>query len=793
MQCRYSVFMALWAMVICCGARAVWALPRLDASFGLNGRVAVELGGRSSGHAVLVQPDGKILVAGSSSQHNALNVSLLRFNPDGTLDPGFNGDGTVITSLSTGDDEALALGLLADGRIVAAGYAHNGRDRDMAMICYRPDGKLDRSFGDEGVVLTSIGNGNEEITALAIGPSGMITVAGSTEGTAGRILVAARYTAGGEPDAHFGEQGISLIGVGGDASAEGILERRDGTFVLSGSYAEKNTYSAMLVGLHADGTVDAAFGEQGVAIPAGGFAASEGYGVAADERGLLYVAGAVGLPGRRDTALFRFTAQGAADPSFGERGAMVTPVSREDDILYSVDVGADGVVAGGFTTDAGTRQFLLLSRPTDGDTAEVAAQGQATEAGQDSVVADSAPVQEVRSNGATRVQIRQLQLWNNAILIRDLHTSASLAATAASGDEPTGTGEPLAALFLAGTRAAADSAAESTGTGVQAMPPKILTTTFSEGESVSYALASDRQGNRVAVGAADGGDASSMVAARFTAGEMVDRIVDRPGHRSSHIATASPTGITRDSITVGGEIAPTFGQDVVRRGVIFSIHPGPLYADRAAITAQAPIFRRGVDALAAFLLPEARAAGSVSSRPLSGQTGAQATFAGRLLTAGEVAASGDGPGGFSAVLEHLLPGTVYYIRAYALTAAGEVYYGNQISVRTADACFVATAAFGTFLHPSVGILREFRDTYLLRNSCGRWLVGQYYRLSPPLAEAVAGSAPLRFVGRGLLLPWVGFSWLALRLGLGLTLAAHAAATALLGWAAIRCLRPRRQG
>ena len=97
-------------------------------------------------------------------------------------------------------------------------------------------------------MLTSIGNGNEEITAVVISPSDRITVVGSTEGTAGRVLVTARYFANGEPDDAFGEQGISLIAVGADASAEGILEREDGTLVLSGSFEEQKKSSAMLGG-----------------------------------------------------------------------------------------------------------------------------------------------------------------------------------------------------------------------------------------------------------------------------------------------------------------------------------------------------------------------------------------------------------------------------------------------------------------------------------------------------------------------------------------------------------------
>jgi len=165
---RYPLVLGIWVLLVFFCNTPLWAVTRLDAAFGLNGRVAVELGVKNSGHAVVVQPDRKIVVAGSSSKGNAFNFSLLRFNKNGSLDSTFNGDGSVITSLSVGDDEALALGLLSDDRIIAAGYSHNGKDRDLALVCYRPDGSLDKSFGDAGVVLTSIGNGNEEITALTI-------------------------------------------------------------------------------------------------------------------------------------------------------------------------------------------------------------------------------------------------------------------------------------------------------------------------------------------------------------------------------------------------------------------------------------------------------------------------------------------------------------------------------------------------------------------------------------------------------------------------------------------------
>jgi len=80
-------------------------------------------------------------------------------------------------------------------------------------------------------------------------------------------------------------------------------------------------------------------------------------------------------------------------------------------------------------------------------------------------------------------------------------------------------------------------------------------------------------------------------------------------------------------------------------------------------------------------------------------------------------------------------------------------------------CFIATAAFGSYLHPYVGMLREFRDTFLLTNSAGQAFVGWYYRVSPPLAALIAQEDYARAVVRLILLPAVGFSVLALNLGL----------------------------
>ena len=78
--------------------------------------------------------------------------------------------------------------------------------------------------------------------------------------------------------------------------------------------------------------------------------------------------------------------------------------------------------------------------------------------------------------------------------------------------------------------------------------------------------------------------------------------------------------------------------------------------------------------------------------------------------------------------------------------------------RLGEACFIATAAYGSPFEPHVEVLREFRNQYLLTNRGGRWFVSTYYRLSPPAAHFIADHGYLRLIVRVALLPSVGTAW-----------------------------------
>lgn len=83
----------------------------------------------------------------------------------------------------------------------------------------------------------------------------------------------------------------------------------------------------------------------------------------------------------------------------------------------------------------------------------------------------------------------------------------------------------------------------------------------------------------------------------------------------------------------------------------------------------------------------------------------------------------------------------------------------NITIKTADECFIATAAFGSKFTWPVALLRHFRDQYLLTNFLGSSLVSFYYRHSPPLAAFIAGNEPLKLFVRVLLAPVIGLVYL----------------------------------
>ncbi|MGH2978058.1 MAG: hypothetical protein ACRDLQ_00285, partial [Solirubrobacterales bacterium] len=118
----------------------------LDPTFDGEGKVLTDFGARDVVRSIAIQDDGKIVAAGTGGAPNP-DFALARYNPDGSLDPSFDGDGRVVTDFFDSSDQALGVAIQADGKIVAAGATTAGTTpRDFALARYNPDGSLDPSF-----------------------------------------------------------------------------------------------------------------------------------------------------------------------------------------------------------------------------------------------------------------------------------------------------------------------------------------------------------------------------------------------------------------------------------------------------------------------------------------------------------------------------------------------------------------------------------------------------------------------------------------------------------------------
>jgi uncharacterized delta-60 repeat protein len=170
----------------------------LDTTFSGDGRATTDFGFPSQALDLIVQPDGKIVLAGGIvTGPGSAEFALARYNPDGTPDMSFSGDGQQRTSIS---GAATALVLQPDGKIVLVG----GFFDQFALARYTPDGNLDTTFSLDGLQVTTFPAGRASATDAVLDPDGRILVVGVVEGDFG----AARYHPSGNLDPSFaGEAG----------------------------------------------------------------------------------------------------------------------------------------------------------------------------------------------------------------------------------------------------------------------------------------------------------------------------------------------------------------------------------------------------------------------------------------------------------------------------------------------------------------------------------------------------------------------------------------------------------
>jgi uncharacterized delta-60 repeat protein len=257
---------------------------------------------------VVIQPDGKIVVAGHTESSGQFDIAVVRYNADGSLDTSFDTDGIVTTPVGGNNDEVYGLAVQSDGKMIVAGRSLSGT-HDIMLVRYNGDGSLDTGFDVDGKVTTAIGSGNDEARAVVIQPDGKIVVAGHTESSGQFDITVVRYNADGSLDTSFDTDGIVTTPVGGNNDeGYGIARQGDGKIVVVGRSGNPGLIDIVVVRYNADGSPDTAFSGDGIVTTAIGIADDEAYAVSIQGDGKIVVAGRSEQSGTFDIALARYEA-----------------------------------------------------------------------------------------------------------------------------------------------------------------------------------------------------------------------------------------------------------------------------------------------------------------------------------------------------------------------------------------------------------------------------------------------------------------------------------------------------
>jgi uncharacterized delta-60 repeat protein len=327
----------------------------LDPTFGNNGIVTTAVGDQAIANAATLQPDGKIVVVGSGGNMNQTSFVVVRYNPNGSLDGAFGNGGIVTTSVTT-FARLHDVAIQPDGKIVAAGDAFIP---DFAFFTnvftvarYNPDGSLDTTFDGDGVSQAVVGVSPQTAVAwgLALQNDQKIVLAGTCISSFSEFCLA-RYNSDGSADSTFDGDGLVVTGFESDfgASADDVVVQPDGKILAGGARFGDGLIDGVLARYNGDGSLDSTFEGDGKVITSGFQFSVHALALQADGR-IVAVGQSIDTFSLLRLTVARYTASGAPDNTFAG-GNLATPAfafvhSRGN----AVAVQTDGrIVAGGLT------------------------------------------------------------------------------------------------------------------------------------------------------------------------------------------------------------------------------------------------------------------------------------------------------------------------------------------------------------------------------------------------------------------------------------------------------------
>ena len=359
---------SLIVLILSCGCLAAFAQAgSLDAAFGTGGIVTTSFGASTSSvsKSMTIQSDGKIVMAGYSSTGGIFIFAVARYNTDGSLDNTFDADGKLTTAFGSSDDEATAIAIQTDGKIIAAGFSYNGTRNVFALARYNTDGSLDNTFDADGKVTTafagSIGN---IINSIMLQTDGKLVVAGSNHNGTNLDFALARYNTDGSLDNTFDGDGKLTTAIGpSDDVAYSVALQTDGKIAVAGNSDDFSNNDFSVARYNTNGSLDNTFDGDGKLTTSIGFAQNAA-GLAIQTDGKILIAGSDGS----NFVAARYNTNGSLDNSFDGDGIAIADVGTSfSSNANSVEIQTGGkIIVAGFSFVSTGRDFALVRYNSNG-------------------------------------------------------------------------------------------------------------------------------------------------------------------------------------------------------------------------------------------------------------------------------------------------------------------------------------------------------------------------------------------------------------------------------------------
>ena len=300
-------------------------------------------------HTAVLQPDNKLIVAGSSNG----SFSISRLLENGDYDTDFSGDGKMIYSFGAGIGSKINKILLqTDGKILGIGQAYNGVDYDFGIARFNTDGSLDTTFATSGKAIVSIGPANDFGKDAILQPDGKIVICGYSNNSSGDSFSIIRLNADGTLDTSFATNGKIYFNIPSKLNcvAEAIAIQTDGKILIAG-HADGDF---AILRYNTNGILDNTFGSSGYSTTDFGNSQDKVYAISIRPDGRIILAGNSYDPlisTFLDFGIASYNTDGSLDTTFDTDGKMTIPMGYSSgikDLLIQPD---GNLVFGGYSLE----------------------------------------------------------------------------------------------------------------------------------------------------------------------------------------------------------------------------------------------------------------------------------------------------------------------------------------------------------------------------------------------------------------------------------------------------------